>query len=71
VPLVVLPWGGEGDFILLNTPVEKVGNVGVAVGTLYGSDGQKKGKGIVIFHYDDEGNVIDYTFLNFDTWFSF
>ncbi|MGC1119963.1 MAG: RHS repeat-associated core domain-containing protein, partial [Candidatus Methanofastidiosia archaeon] len=61
-----LPWGGEGDFILLDTPVEKVGNVGVAVGTLYGPDGQKKGKGIVIFNYDEEGNVIDYTFIPFD-----
>lgn len=59
----------DGDgFIYLESPIEKCGNVGVAIGSLHepGSS-QDPDHGLVIIYYDDYGNIIDIDFISFTT----
>ena len=57
---------GEG-FIFLESDVYKCGNIGVAVGTVHvpGSTNTDPAHGLVIFHFDDDGDITDVKFIDF------
>ncbi|MBU7022412.1 MAG: hypothetical protein HXS41_15280, partial [Theionarchaea archaeon] len=63
-----LPYGDDG-LLVLRTPVQRSGNVGVAVAELWtpGEGGfYDTQEGIAIIYFDDDGNIEDYVFIPFD-----
>jgi RHS repeat-associated protein len=58
----------DGDgFIFLNSDVQKCGNVGVAVGTIHNpGSSQNPDTGLVIMHFDDNGDITDIEFISFN-----
>ncbi|MBU7036333.1 MAG: RHS repeat protein [Theionarchaea archaeon] len=63
-----LPYGDD-ELLVLRTPVQRSGNVGVAVAELWTLDENgfyNTQEGLAIIYYDNDGNIADYVFISFD-----